>query len=84
MNNDREIAKRNLDRQARARDYRILDIPSYMPWSERKLDEGESPAFIENLDAMTMWLLPEEVQDVKESEFEEMLADIKEACGEQG
>ena len=78
MSDDREIARRNLDRQARARDYALGEIPAYSDWSERKLKEGESPAFIAHLDAMSMWLLPEEVPDVGESEFEELLAEVKE------
>ena len=82
MSNDKEIAIRSLDMQARARDYRLMDIPTYMPWSERKLAEGESPAFIEHLDATCMWLLPEEVQTVEDTVFDELLADIKESCDE--
>jgi hypothetical protein len=78
VSDDREIARRNLDRQARARDYALVAIPAYAEWSERKLKEGESPAFIAHLDAMSMWLLPEEVRNVGESEFEELLAEVKE------
>jgi hypothetical protein len=75
---EREIARRALDFQARARDYAFVLIPSYREWSKRKLEEGESPALIANLDARCMWLLPEEVADVSESEFEELLEDLKE------
>ena len=78
MSDDREIARRNLDRQARARDYPLAAIPGYSEWSERKLKEGESPAFIAHLDAMSMWLLPAEVATVGEAEFEELLAEVKE------
>jgi hypothetical protein len=78
VSDDREIARRNLDRQARARDYALVAIPAYSEWSESKLKEGESPAFIAHLDAMSMWLLPEEVPHVGESEFEELLAEVKE------
>jgi len=78
VSDDREIA-RSLDRQARARDYALVEIPAYSEWSERKLKEGESPAFIAHLDAMSMWLLPDEVPNVGESEFEELLAEVKEA-----
>ena len=46
---------------------------------QKKLEEGESEAFIAHLvDALSMRLLPEEVPDVHESTFEELLADIKE------
>jgi len=45
----------------------------------KKLEQGESPAFIAHLDAVGMWLLPEEVPSVGESDFEEMLADLKQA-----
>ena len=79
MSDDREIARRNLDHQARAREHALVGIPAYTVWSERKLKEGESPAFIAHLDAMTMWLLPEEVAQVGDSEFEELLTDVKQA-----
>jgi hypothetical protein len=79
VSDDREIARRNLDHQARAREHALVEIPAYTLWSERKLKEGESPAFIAHLDAMTMWLLPDEVSEIGESVFEELLADLKEA-----
>ena len=79
MSDDREIARRNLDYQARGREYALVGIPAYTVWSARKLEAGESLAFIAHLDAMTMCLLPEEVAQVGESEFEELLADVKEA-----
>lgn len=82
MPDDREIARRALDYQARAKDYPLMTIPGYMDWSKRKLDEGVSPALIANLDARGMVLLPEEIADVRESDFEELLADLKWTIGE--
>jgi hypothetical protein len=41
------------------------------------LAEGESEALIANLDARSMRLLPEELAAVTESDFEEMLSDLK-------
>ena len=79
MPDDKEIARRYLDRLARARDYALVGIPAYREWSMKKLEQGESPAFIAHLDAVGMWLLPEEVPSVGESDFEEMLADLKQA-----
>ena len=32
---DREIVRRSLDFEKRARDYRLGDIPGYMAWSNR-------------------------------------------------
>jgi hypothetical protein len=61
---DREIARRSLDLQARAR-----------------LQQGESPALIVYLDAMSMWPLPEEISVVSESELEGFLADLKKVLG---
>jgi hypothetical protein len=81
MATDREIAERAKDLQTRARDYSLCEIPGYSAWSKKKLALGESPAFIANLDAGCMWLLPEDVAEVSESDFEEMLADIKAQCG---
>jgi len=82
MPDDQEIARRALDFQARARDYALVSIPAYQEWSERKLNEGESPALIAHLDATSLWLRPEEVAGVSESDFEEMLADLKGTIGE--
>jgi len=82
MSSDKEIALRSLDMQARARDYSLVEIPLYMNWAERKLAEGESAALIAHLDATSMWLLPEELQALDESDFEELLADLKDECGE--
>lgn len=79
MSDEREIARRSLDLQARAKEYALVEIPAYQEWSERKLKEGASEAFIAHLDAMSMWLLPEEVPNVGESEFEELLEDVKKA-----
>ena len=39
--------------------------------------EGESPALIAHLDALSMWLHPEEVAAVGVEVFEELLAEIK-------
>ena len=78
MPNDREIARRSLDYRARAKDYALVAIPVYQEWSNKKLEQGESPALIAHLDAMSMWLLPEEVPNVSESVLEELLADLKE------
>lgn len=74
---DREIARRSLDLQAHARDYRLLDLPGYMAWSKRKLSEGESETLIAHLDAMCMCLLPEETVVVTEDDYEDLLADLK-------
>ena len=61
------------------RDVRLLDLPGYMPWSTRKLDEGASPALIAHLDATCMWLRPDEIQSVGEDVFEDLLADLVES-----
>ena len=81
MPDDREIARRSLDLQARGKEFALVDIPAYREWSSRKLKQGESEAFIAHLDAMSMWMLPEEVASVGESLFEELLAEVKEAVG---
>lgn len=73
---DREIARDAVDRQARSRDYRMLDIPAYPAWSERKLKEGVSDALIAHLDATSMWLLPEEAPKVTEADLDDLLADL--------
>ena len=74
---DREIARRAADLQLRGRDYALVELPAYSSWSERKLEEGESPALIAHLDAMSMFLLPEDVGSVGEEAFEELLEDLR-------
>ncbi|GAB2902328.1 hypothetical protein GCM10027046_34250 [Uliginosibacterium flavum] len=82
MATDKEIAIRVLDLQKRARDYALVEIPSYRRWSEQKLNEGVSEALIANLDARSVYLLPEEVNSVGDDEFEELLSDLIDTVGE--
>jgi hypothetical protein len=77
MPDDHEIARRSLDFQARARDHRMTDLPGYMEWSERRLAEGESDAFIAHLDATSPCLLPEDAAKMSAKDYDEMLADLK-------
>ncbi len=79
MPDDEKIVRCSLDRQTRGKEYALAGLPTYRAWSKRKLEQGESPAFIAHLDAMTIWLLPEELPNVGAPEFEELLADLKEA-----
>ena len=79
---DREIAKRSIDFQKRAIDYRLVDLPGYMVWSKRKLHEGVSAALIAHLDATGMTLLPEEIQQISEADFDEMLDELIAEFGE--
>ena len=81
MKKNEEIAATAIDAQKGARDYALLEIPAYMPWSERKLLEGESEALIAHLDATSMWLSPEQLQTITESDFEELLSELKETLG---
>ena len=74
---DREIARRSLDLQQRGQDYPLVTIPGYMAWSERKIKEGESDALIDHLDAMSMFLLPEEVTNVTDADFDELLEEVR-------
>jgi hypothetical protein len=77
MPDDHEIARRSLDLQARARDFRMMDLPGYLAWSERKLAEGESSAFIAHLDETSAWLLPEDAAKMTEKDYDQMLQDLK-------
>ena len=77
MEEDGKIARRVFDLQARARDVGLVEIPIYKEWTDRKLQEGESPALISHLDATSMYLLPEEIAVVTERELEELLEDLK-------
>jgi len=73
---ERERVRRNLDWQARAREYRLPDLPGYMDWSTRKLSEGASPAYIAHLDTTTAWLLPEEAEERNQEDYEALLDDL--------
>jgi hypothetical protein len=79
---DKEIARRALDFQARAQSHPLMEIPGYRPWSKRKLNEGVSSALIAHLDATSMVLLPEEVDKVTEETFDEMLGELRADVGE--
>jgi hypothetical protein len=74
---DREIARRSLDLQQRGRDFPFVTIPVYVAWSKRKLQEGESEALINHMDAMAHFCRPEEVAELTEDVFEEILDDIR-------
>jgi len=58
-------------------DYRLVDVPGYMDWSKRELNEGESPDLIAHLDATGMCLRPTELNEVSEDIFDELLEDLK-------
>jgi hypothetical protein len=60
-------------------DYRLVDVPGYLKWSERKLAEGGNEALIAHLDATGMFLRPEEFGKITEADFEEMLDDLRAA-----
>lgn len=79
---DQERVRRALLLEKEGRDYRMMDVPGYTAWSERKIREGESGALIAHLDATSMWLTPDGLSAVSEAEFEEMLEDLKETIGE--
>jgi hypothetical protein len=77
MDSDEEIARRAVDFQKRGRDFFLLDIPGYREWAKRKLSEGGNEELIANLDARSMWLLPEDVNSVTTDDFDEMFDDLK-------
>jgi len=80
--NDEEIARRALAFQKEGRDYRMMDVPGYMEWSQRKLREGESETLIAHLDATSMWLMPSDLSSIGESDFEEMLEELRIQLGD--
>lgn len=82
MATDREIALRVQLLQTSGRDVPLMQLPGYVEWSERKLDEGVSAELIAHLDGITMFLAPEEEQTVGIDEYEELLEDLIEQIGE--
>ena len=79
---DNDIARRSLGMQRRASDVPLIRIPAYTDWSEKKLAHGFSPALIANLDARSMWLLPEDVATVTTDIFDELLDDLNAEIGD--
>lgn len=80
---ERERARKMLDLEKRPRDIPLVTRDKYNEWSAAKLEEGVSPALIAHLDAQAIWMLPEETSAVGEDTFDEMLADLKEAIGDE-
>jgi hypothetical protein len=80
---ERERVRRNLDFEKRARDIPLGTLDKYDEWSAAKLEEGASPALIAHLDAQAIWMLPEEESAVGEDIFDEMMADLKVAIGDE-
>lgn len=76
MATDKEIALRVEHLQNSGRDVPLMQLPGYVEWSERKLNEGVSPALIAHLDGLAMFLLPEDEQSVGIEEYEELLQDL--------
>jgi len=60
-------------------DYRLPDLPGYRAWSQQRLAEGESEAMIAHLDATCAWLSPEDVRQLQNDFFDELLADLRES-----
>jgi hypothetical protein len=52
-------------------------MPAYTSWSERKLREGVSPALVAHLDAMAMFLLPEDIPGIDDTIFDELLSELR-------
>ncbi|MYM73938.1 hypothetical protein GTP56_17270 [Duganella sp. FT134W] len=82
MATDKEIALQVQRLQDSGRDVPLMQLPGYIEWSERKLNEGVSEALIAHLDGLAMFLLPEDDQTVGIDEYEELLEDLIEQCGE--
>ena len=79
MPTDQEIALRALRFKEHARDYPLTTLPGYPQWSQRQLDAGVSEALIANLDARGMTMLPENVADVTDADFDELLEDLQDS-----
>ena len=67
-----------------ARDVPLTQIPGYMGWSKQRLHSGESEALIAHLDATCMWGTPDDLAEISESDFQEMLDDLKKELGNEG
>lgn len=82
MPSDKDISRKATEDHEPIRKYRLVDIPGYMEWSERKLDEGGNEALIAHLDATSMFLPPADLGDVSTDVFDEMFMELKAEFGD--
>lgn len=66
-----------IDKEITRKDIPMVDIPGYMEWANRMLDEGKSTILIAHLDSISLRLLPEEIENMTENDFNEMLIDLE-------
>jgi len=67
----------SIDKDITRKDISMLDIPGYMEWANRMLAEGKSTILIAHLDSISLRLLPEEIENMTENDFNEMLIDLE-------
>lgn len=64
------------------REYRLMDLPGYMDWSERKLKDGAPQALMAHLDAASALLRPSDLSEISSSYFDSLLKDLELELGE--
>jgi len=73
---DREIAKRVDDMQAKVKDYALVELPGFREWCNKKSSSGGNEAAIDHMLAISMFLLPKEVFSVNDDDFDDIYEDI--------
>ena len=76
MIDDREIVAQNLDLKARGKDYALTELPSFLQWCNEKSIRGGNESAIDHMFAMSMYLLPEEVSVISNTDFDELYENI--------
>lgn len=76
MVDDQEIAKKAERIRIEGKDYAMVEIPDFMEWCEKKSSAGCTEAVIDHMLATSMFLLPEELKEVNENDFEEIYQNI--------
>jgi hypothetical protein len=76
MKSPKEIAEEALLLQREGKDYVLTEIPSFKQWYENKSKNGGNESAIDHMFAMSMFMLPCELADVSDEDFNEIYEDI--------
>ena len=76
MADDQEIARKAERIRNEGKDYAMGKIPGFMEWCEKKSSAGCAEAVLDHMLGMSMFLLPEDLAEINENDFEEIYEDI--------
>jgi hypothetical protein len=76
MKDVKEIAKHALEMRTKGKDYSLPQIPGFKEWAEKKSLAGGSEDAIDSMFSLSMYLLPEDLAEVTDDDFEEVYEEI--------